>query len=55
MKKSALCYGCIYCKECDKTQEEKCRERGYMLFTTDADKAMCDLMCGEAEEENDDN
>lgn len=54
MKKCAICYGCIYCQTCDEKQEKKCEEKGYILYTTDAQKELCDLMCGKAEE-NDDN
>ena len=51
MKLSAKCYACIYCKQCDKEQELKCRDMNYALFTTDADKKMCDLMgCGDETE-----
>ena len=51
MKQNAKCYICVYCQECDKVQELKCRNMNYALFTTEEQKRMCDLMgCGEVEE-----
>ena len=51
MKISTKCYLCIYCRQCDINQEMKCREMDYALFTTEADKEMCDLMgCGNEDE-----
>ena len=53
MKMCSRCYGCVYCQMCDKEQEEKCASQNYIMFTTDAQKELCDLICGEIE--NDDN
>ena len=55
MKISARCYGCVYCQMCDKEQEQKCANEHYILFTTEQQAKMCDLMCGEVEIENDNN
>ena len=52
MRLSALCYGCVYCRQCDKEQEQKCRNLDYALFTTDEQKQMCQLMCGGIEEDD---
>ena len=49
MKSSTRCYICAYCQQCDKEQEEKCKEQDYILFTTEEQKKMCDLMCGKVE------
>lgn len=52
MKQNAKCYICVYCQQCDKIQEEKCKNLDYVLFTTEEQKKMCDLMgCGEVEED----
>ena len=53
IKQNLRCYACIYCSTCDKEQEEKCTNEHYILFTTEEQKTLCDLMCGEVE--NDDN
>lgn len=54
MKQNSRCYGCVYCQMCDKEQEQKCASKEYILFTTEAQKRLCDLICGEIEK-NDDN
>ena len=54
MKKNANCYGCIYCQTCDKENELKCESRNYILFTTEEDKKLCDLMCGKVEIDDED-
>lgn len=51
MKQNAKCYICAYCQQCNKEQEEKCKSKDYILFTTEEQKKMCDLMCGEVEED----
>lgn len=53
MRKNVRCYACIYCRTCDKKQEEKCSRLDYALLTTPHDKEMCDLLCGKAEEDDD--
>ena len=54
MKISAKCYACAYCQQCNKEQEEKCRNLGYILFTTETQKLMCDLMgCNDEVNNND--
>ena len=55
MKDNLRCYACIYCQTCDKEQELKCANEHYILFTTEEQKQLCDLMCGEAEVEDDSN
>lgn len=55
MKQNSRCYGCVYCQMCDKEQEQKCANEHYILFTTEQQAKLCDLMCGEAEIENDNN
>ena len=52
MKNSPICYACIYCQTCDKEQEQKCASREYILFTTEKQKELCDLLCGEIENDN---
>ena len=52
MKRNAKCYGCIYCQTCDKKHEQYCESQHYILFTTDAQKELCDLICGEIEDDN---
>ena len=47
MKISARCYGCVYCQMCDKEQEQECANEHYIFFTTDAQKKLYDLLCGE--------
>ena len=54
MKKNSRCYGCVYCQTCDKEQEQKCANEHYILFTTEKQKELCDLICGEIED-NDNN
>ena len=51
MKKSVICYMCAWCRQCDKENEKKCTEMNYALFATEQEKEMCDLMCGEVEED----
>ena len=53
MKMNSYCYGCVFCQSCDKEQEIKCASRDYILFTTEEQKELCDLMCGKIEEESD--
>ena len=52
MKSNIKCYICVFCQTCDKEQEEKCKQNNYMLLTTKQDKELCDLMCGEPQNEN---
>ena len=53
MKNSPKCYACAYCQMCDKENELKCASKNYILFTTEEQKKMCDLMgCGEVEEDD---
>ena len=40
MKLNPRCYACVYCQQCDKEQEEKCRNLKYALFTTEEDKKL---------------
>ena len=54
MKMNSRCYGCVFCQSCDKENEKKCASQHYIMFTTKEQKDLCDLMCGEVEE-NDDN
>lgn len=56
MKKNFKCYGCVYCKSCDKELEEKCASYDYVLFCTKEERELCDIMCPQIEEEkeNDD-
>lgn len=53
MMKNAKCYGCIYFNQCknDSELESKCAQYDYALFATEADKALCDMMCGEPEDD----
>ena len=53
MKMCARCYACVYCQTCDKEQEQKCANENYILFTTEEQKALCDLICGEIENNED--
>lgn len=56
MKKSPKCYACIYCQTCDKENELKCESRDYILFTTEEEKQLCDLMgCNNIEVDNEEN
>lgn len=55
MKNSPRCYACVYCQMCDKEQEQKCASQHYIMFTTEEQAKLCDLMCGEAEIEDDNN
>lgn len=50
MKQNSRCYGCVYCQTCDKEQERYCASEHYIMFTTEVQKELCDLMCGEIEE-----
>lgn len=52
MKMNPRCYSCIYCQTCTKEQEEKCKEVNYILLTTKEAKELCDLMCGEVQDED---
>ena len=53
MRISTLCYGCVYCQTCDKDQEQKCANEHYILFTTEEQAKICELMgCYEAEEDD---
>ena len=54
MKNNFRCYACVYCLTCDKENEEKCANMHYALFTTKEDVELCNLMCGEPQEENED-
>lgn len=51
MKKNFKCYICAYCKECDEVLEEKCKSLDYVLFCTEEEREMCQLMCQEIEED----
>lgn len=54
MKKSVKCYICVHCRQCDKEQEKKCRELKYILFTTEEQSQLCDLMgCGGNDDDGD--
>ena len=53
MKNSPRCYGCVYCQMCDKENELKCASQHYIMFTTEEQAELCDLMCNNSEEEND--
>lgn len=55
MKISPKCYACVYCQTCDKKNEERCASQNYIMFTTEEQKELCDLMCGNGEIEDDDN
>ena len=52
MKQNSRCYGCVYCQTCDKEQEQKCANEHYILFTTEAQAKMCELMCGKVDEDD---
>lgn len=52
MRKNPKCYICVYCQQCDEKQEEKCIEMDYALFTTEQDKELCDMICGEIQNED---
>lgn len=53
MMQNAKCYGCAFFKECKKNEEymNRCIEHGYILYCTQADKDLCDMMCGEPEDD----
>lgn len=51
MKKCAKCYACVYCQTCDEINEKLCASKDYILFTTEKQKELCDLLCGEIENE----
>lgn len=55
MKNSPRCYACVYCQTCDKENELRCASQHYIMFTTEEQAELCDLMCGEAEAEDDSN
>ena len=55
MKNLPRCYACVYCQTCDKENELKCASQHYIMFTTKEQAELCDLMCGEAEVEDDSN
>ena len=55
MKQNSRCYGCIYCQTCDKEQELKCANEHYILFTTEEQAKMCELMGCYEVEDNDNN
>lgn len=46
MRENIKCYACVWFKQCDKELEEKCKERDYILYATQKDKELCDIMCG---------
>lgn len=52
MKKSIKCYLCVWCQQCDTEQEQKCAKLDYILFTTENDKKLCDMICGEPQDED---
>lgn len=52
MKPSVNCYICVHCQQCDKIQEEKCKELNYILFTTEEQSQLCDIMCGGIEDDS---
>lgn len=51
MKMNPQCYICVHCRQCDKEQEMKCRELNYILFTTEEQNQLCDIMCGKVDED----
>jgi hypothetical protein len=51
MKKCAKCYACVYCQTCDEANEKLCASKDYILFTTEKQKELCDLLCGEIADE----
>ena len=53
MKLNPKCYICVYCQQCDKLQEERCRNMDYVLFTTEEQKELCEIMCGGIEDVED--
>ena len=53
MKMNPQCYICVHCRQCDKEQEKKCRELKYILFTTEEQSQLCDLMCGGNDDDGD--
>ena len=52
MKMNSRCYGCVYCQTCDKENEEECASQNYIMFTTEEQKELCNLMRGEVEDDN---
>ena len=55
MKQNPQCYICVHCQQCDKIQEAKCKELNYILFTTEEQSQLCDLMGCYEEVEEDEN
>ena len=55
MKENPQCYICVHCQQCDKIQETKCKELNYILFTTEEESQLCDLMGCYEEVEEDEN
>jgi len=54
MKQNSRCYGCVFCQSCDKKNEEKCASQNYIMFTTEEQTKMCELMgCYEVEKDDD--
>lgn len=50
MKQNVKCYSCVFCRLCDENIEKRCSEDNYLLYTTQEDKKLCDLLCGIAKD-----
>lgn len=53
MRQNPKCYGCGFFKECEENREimKKCTNNDYVLFCTEQEKELCDIMCGEPEDD----
>ena len=53
MKQNLRCYTCVRCPMCDEELEEKCAKAYYAFFATKDDIRLCDMLCGEPQEDED--
>lgn len=51
MRENFKCYACCWFKYCDENTMKKCIGEDYVLYSTEEQKDLCDLMCPNEEEE----
>ena len=51
MENIDYCSTCIWSKVCKGTEKDFCTNNLHILYASEKDKELCDMMCGEVEEE----
>lgn len=51
MENQCPCIYCCWLKYCDESTKQKCADNNYIIFANIDDKNLCNLMCGEAQDD----